>query len=175
MSSFGRQRKAEVRFLEAQPTAVFFAPQGDRWSPAEHVRHLTKAAAPLNLGYRLPPALLRLLFGTPRAPSRTFDALRRDYLATLEAGGKAGRFAPSPEGATSDPERRRAEILRRWLSTNESLVKAWGRWRSLELDRARLPHPLLGKLTAREMAAFTVYHSSHHLSLVAGRRQSSGR
>ena len=116
--------------------------------------------------------MLRVRFGYAHAPSRTFGALRADYLAALEAGGKAGRFAPSPEAVPADPEGRRKEVLQRWTSTNESLATAWERWRSRDFDQAQIPHPLLGKLTAREMAIFTVYHTSHHLSLVASRMTS---
>ena len=164
-----RLTREGTRYMEAMTVQLFFAPQGDRWSPAEHVRHLTKSSRPLNVGYRLPRWLLRAVYGAARRPSRTFEALRGDYRAKLDAGGKAGRFAPRPEGSPSDPERRRQEILQRWTSTNDALVNAWGRWRSLDLDDVRIPHPLLGKLTAREMAIFTVYHTSHHLSLVASR------
>ena len=32
-----------------------------------------------------------------------------------------------------------------------------------KLDRCILPHPLLGKLTLREMIYFTIYHMEHHL------------
>ena len=164
-----RQTRDGTRYLEAMPVPAFFASQGDRWSPAEHIRHLTKSSSPLNLGYRLPRWLLRALYGSSGAPSRTFEALRTDYLAALAAGGKAGRFAPGPESPPADPERRREEILRRWTSTNESLTSAWERWRSRDFDDAWFPHPLLGKLTGREMAIFTVYHTSHHLSLIASR------
>ena len=31
-----------------------------------------------------------------------------------------------------------------------------------ELDQLILPHPLLGKLTLREMLYFTIYHVKHH-------------
>jgi hypothetical protein len=31
-----------------------------------------------------------------------------------------------------------------------------------DLDSIRLPHPLLGKLTVREMLYFAVYHVGHH-------------
>ncbi len=43
-------------------------------------------------------------------------------------------------------------------------------WSEAALDRYRLPHPLLGKLTVREMLFFTLYHNAHHLDQVAGRR-----
>ena len=35
-----------------------------------------------------------------------------------------------------------------------------------DLDAVLLPHPLLGKLTVREMLFFTVYHVQHHRALV---------
>jgi len=35
-----------------------------------------------------------------------------------------------------------------------------------ELDRYILPHPLLGKLTLREMLFFTIYHIEHHEKLI---------
>lgn len=167
--SLMRLTREGIRFAEAMSTDRFFKPQGDRWSPAEHVRHLTKSTAPLLLAYRLPRWALRLRFGVAREPSRTFEGLRQDYLATLGTGGQAGRFAPSRERAVTDPALRRAAILEAWRGGNERLVRLWGRWRAQDLDRALLAHPLLGKLTAREMAIFTVYHSSHHLSLIATR------
>jgi len=34
------------------------------------------------------------------------------------------------------------------------------------LDKYILPHPLLGKLTLREMLYFTAYHVAHHKQLV---------
>jgi hypothetical protein len=37
------------------------------------------------------------------------------------------------------------------------------------LERIRLPHPLLGRLTTREMLFFTLYHNQHHVE-VAKRR-----
>jgi hypothetical protein len=42
------------------------------------------------------------------------------------------------------------------------LASSIGRWREEDLDYYRLPHPLLGKLTVREMLFFTVYHNYHH-------------
>jgi hypothetical protein len=33
-----------------------------------------------------------------------------------------------------------------------------------------MPHPLLGKLTVREMLLFTLYHNLHHVQNVARRK-----
>ena len=155
--------------LGTMPLEVFFAPQGDKWSPAEHALHLQKSSAPLAVGLRLPAWLLRLRFGRPTRPSRSFTDLREDYRRALAGGGQAGRFAPAREGPAPDPDARRGEILIQWLLTNGRLFNVLARWREDRLDTVQLPHPLLGMLTVREMAAFTVYHTSHHLSLVMQR------
>jgi hypothetical protein len=107
-----------AHFLGTLPVEQFFAPQGDKWSPAEHVRHLRRSSAPLITAYRLPPWMLQLAFGSARRPSRSFDALRDDYRTALAAGGTAGRFAPSPESPPADRDRRRGEILMAWFVTN---------------------------------------------------------
>jgi hypothetical protein len=34
------------------------------------------------------------------------------------------------------------------------------------LDQYLAPHPLLGKITLRELTFFTIYHSHHHLDSI---------
>ena len=56
-----------------------------------------------------------------------------------------------------------------WHGAHEALVAQVARWPEPAFDRYRLPHPLLGKLSVREMLFFTLYHNAHHLRLVASR------
>ena len=42
------------------------------------------------------------------------------------------------------------------------------------LDRYRLPHPLIGKLTLRELLLWTLYHNAHHVQRIAERREHVG-
>jgi hypothetical protein len=156
-------------YLGGLPPDTFFAPQGNHWSPAEHIRHLRKSTTPLAKALRLPPWILRVRFGRGAGTSRTFRDLRETYRAALANGGQAGRFAPAPEPAPSDPQGRRSQILRAWREAVEELDAAGGRWREASLDRTLLPHPLLGNLRVREMLAFTVFHTTHHLASVASR------
>lgn len=156
-------------YLATLPSATFFAPQGHRWSPAEQVRHLRKSTAPVAEALRLPAPLLHARFGRGAATSRDFLTLRDAYRGLLAEGGQAGRFAPSPEPAPSDPSARRAEIMSAWLQATGDLDAAAAHWSEDSLEQAWLPHPLLGLLTVREMLAFTVYHTSHHLTQIAAR------
>jgi hypothetical protein len=64
--------------------------------------------------------------------------------------------------------------MQAWQLTNAELLRRVRRWSETSLDAVLLPHPLLGKLTAREMLQFTVYHTAHHLNLVLSRLATRG-
>ena len=75
----------------------------------------------------------------------------------------------------NDAERRverAAELYeqRKLQEAVDELRAAIARWPDRSLDRYQLPHPLLGKLTLREMLIFTAYHQMHHLEGVKRRR-----
>jgi len=138
---------------------------GDAWTPAEHLRHLNTSVSAVAGGLAVRKLLLRLRFGRARRPSRSYPELREEYLRVLAGGGRAsGNFDPPREdlGPAMAPARR-AELLERWGRVNRRLREALEGWSERELDRLRLPHPLLGALTVREMLFFTLYHDLHHI------------
>jgi len=149
-------------------TPAFFAPMGSQWSPAEHVRHLTRSMSPLLPVLTVPRVALRVAFGAPTSPSRSFEQIAASYERVLVAGGTAGRYTPSPEKENGGDIRRNA-IMDHHSETLRGLTQAMERWSEVQLDAHRLPHPLLGKLTVREMMLFTLLHNRHHVE-VAERR-----
>jgi len=64
-------------------------------------------------------------------------------------------------------------MLGKWQSVVPNLSAAVRRWDEAALDRYQLPHPILGKLTVREMLYFTLYHLGHHAQIVAARHPRS--
>ena len=46
-------------------------------------------------------------------------------------------------------------------------IESWSREK--QLDHFLLPHPLLGKITLREMLFFSAYHIQHHTKLLEDR------
>jgi hypothetical protein len=151
----------------------FFAPLADgAWSPADHVRHLTKSVRPVTDALRLPRLLPRLLFGKATRASRSFAQLRSEYRAALAAGGNAGRFAPRPLPESERNRDSRTRLMRWHEEANDKLEDSLLRWSEEAADSHRLPHPLLGKLTVREMLFFTLYHNVHHVHAVERRRRS---
>jgi hypothetical protein len=162
------QGAADAYLRQLRP-AMFFTPQGTAWSPAEHARHLRKSLQPLARVLRWPRPVLRLLFGRHHGPSRDFAAIRQCYQTALAAGGQAGRFAPAPQPTPSDLALGQARVLTVLDQAVAAVQAGVAPWTEAALDRYQLPHPLLGRLTAREMLAFSVYHHAHHLRRVAER------
>lgn len=165
-----RQGEELAATLEELPLEEFFAPQGTFWSPAEHLRHLIKSVRPLARALRIPKALLLLRFGPSLQGSRPPEVVRDRYLELLAAGGKAGPFGPSSRVPDLSPEDWRREIFKSWRKVMAALHEATASWGEVALDRLRLPHPLIGKLTVREMLLWTHYHNHHHLSRIQERR-----
>ena len=152
----------------------FAAALGNAWSPADNVRHLAKSTAPVALAFRLPRFALRAMFGVATETSRTFNDLRQTYLDVLSKGAKAGRFAPSPTRPPADLGTWQNHLVGQCAGSLGTLEQALGPWSEEALDRYRLPHPLLGRLTAREMVLFTLYHYEHHKMNVIRRMAASG-
>lgn len=157
------------RYWDAMDTATFLAPIGDAWSPADNVRHLTKSVRAVTMGLTAPKLFLWIRFGRHRGASRRYDEIREIYQARLARGASAGAFAPSPRAITDDPDAERTRIMAEHATAIDALTDAIGRWSEEALDGYQMPHPLLGKLSVREMLFFTLYHNQHHVAVVQRR------
>jgi len=164
--------KQGTAFWSSWSTAEFFAPIGEAWSPADNVRHLLKSNRPVARALELPRVALAFRFGLTWRPSRTYEAVRETYLKALAGGVTAGRFAPAPEPPPADPDAARRELMEKREMVSARLLAALTRWGEGSLDHLVMPHPALGKLTAREMLFFTLYHNTHHVENVARRKGS---
>jgi hypothetical protein len=109
-------------------------------------------------GLRVPKFMLRLIFGKSNRPSKSYDDLVLKYQITLQNGGKAtARFIPK-----SVVWVQKEKLILRLQSHVETLIQNISAYTEEDLDTLIAPHPLLGKLTLREMLYFTAYHVTHH-------------
>ncbi|HSE37429.1 MAG TPA: DinB family protein [Blastocatellia bacterium] len=112
---------------------------------------------------------LHVLFGSASAPSDSYHRLRDRYWEVLAGGAMAARFAPKVARVPNDLGAWQQELLAQCRDSVSRLRQAAARWSESDLDVYRLPHPLLGKLTLREMLFFTLYHFAHHEANVVRR------
>jgi uncharacterized damage-inducible protein DinB len=147
------------------PDDKFFSQPSEKWSIAQTVDHLTRAVKTTRLAYSLPKIFARTLFGKANRPSKTYDELVAKYKLKLAQGGKAsGRYLPKAKFT------KKLTLLQKWQKENEKYREALElKWRDEQLDHYIAPHPLLGKLTLRELCYFTIYHTEHHLNIIKTR------
>jgi hypothetical protein len=161
----GSSQRAGIWF-QALPVSQFFTRYGETWSPSDNLDHLIKAVTPIIKALKLPKITLQAMFGKAEKTSMTYEELCGLYRDAIARGGRAsGRFLPEQQSPLEDAETKKQELLRQWAKVSAELVSAMEKWEEAELDQYLLPHPLLGKLTVREMLFFTVYHSLRHASL----------
>jgi len=143
----------------------FFSQPGEKWSIAQNADHLTRAVKTTRLAYALPKILIRTLFGKANRPSKSYEDLVAKYKQKLAAGGKAsGRYLPKTHLI------KKLTVIQKWQKQNENYLETLElKWKDDQLDLYIAPHPLLGKLTLRELCYFTIYHTEHHLNIIKAR------
>jgi hypothetical protein len=141
-----------------QPSDFLFSP-ANKWTAGEHAEHLLLSVTALEQALVLPKDQLIIKFGTNSRSSCSYDSLVDQYLKALKMNSTilAGRFSPNPVLFIQLP------VLMNQLQQKIDLILLHlNRYDENDLDRLTLPHPLLGKLSLREMMYFMIYHARHH-------------
>lgn len=144
---------------------AFFSKPTAKWSIAENVQHLIVSTNTTTLAFSLPRFLVRLIGGKPNRSSKTYEELVAKYKNKLAAGGAAsGRFIPKPIKINFGKEK----LLNNWTNATQKYITALQNSRTEnDLDNYLVKHPLLGRITLRELCYFTIYHTEHHLNIIS--------
>jgi uncharacterized damage-inducible protein DinB len=138
----------------------FFMQPPGKWSAAQQAKHLVTATNTARYAFTLPAFIVRLVGGKPNRASRTYDELVTKYKLKLEQGGRAGkRYIPKP----IPPSYGKEKLLKQFGDAMQKFGTSITKNRTdATLDQYLAPHPLLGKITLRELCYFTIYHIYHH-------------
>jgi len=132
------------------------APAG-KWTAGQQLDHIYLSLKPLTMALGLPKLAVKA-FGSANRPSRDYDAVVAKYHEALANGGKApSNFVPDPVSYQD-----KDTISAKLKANLDKLASNLDKYSEEDLDKYILPHPLLGKMTVREMLYFTIYHSEHH-------------
>ena len=151
-----------IACVDQLSTEEFSASKNDKWTAGQQLEHIYLSVKPVGLAFRLPMFLLKLIWGKSNREGRSYDELITRYHAKLANGSKAtGPFVPK------NVDLKKGQELKANLKNVVSkLCLSLDTYSEVELDQYILPHPLLGKLTLREMLFFTIYHVKHHENLI---------
>jgi hypothetical protein len=157
--------------LDIENRTFYFQPP-EKWSIAQNVEHLVISANTTRLAFSLPKFIVKIYAGKPNRPSRTYDELVEKYKLKLQQGGKAsGRFIPQKIRENQD-KGVMLDTFKKAMTKLTNTIK--NKWNDCNLDQYIAPHPLLGKITLRELCYFTIYHTYHHLDIIKERLSSIG-
>ena len=110
----------------------------------------------------MPSFLITLIFAKSNRQGRTYEELVTKYRDKLEKGGKAsGRYVPKEIKL-----KHRSQLIKALEKEVNTLANKINTYSEKQLETMVIPHPLLGKLTLKEMIYFTIYHVEHHHQLV---------
>jgi len=118
----------------------------DKWTIAQYIDHLTKSIQPINKALNMPKLALRTMFGKCKREEMIYETLFKNYKAALAEGGKASKtFVPTTTPFEKEKSAQKLE------SVMANLIDNINKWKEPKLSVYQLPHPLLGKLSVREI------------------------
>jgi hypothetical protein len=159
-----QEARAEfLGLLKSVSDEDFFRKIPEKWTAAQHVQHLVLSIQPVNWGLRLPRLLLRWLFGKIQRPSYDYSGLQAAYQLKLHRGAKSPVLFV-PKAVRLD---QRAKIEDSFVGATNQLIALAEQLDEHGLDHFLLPHPLLGKITIREMLFFCAFHIRIHQAAIA--------
>ena len=133
----------------------------ENWTAGQQMEHIHRATSQLPLLLKIPLPLNGFFFGKAKKPTKNYNEIVAIYLSKLKSGLKATeRFIPS-----KIPYSYRINLANKLLKNITGINEAIDKISEKNLDSYVLPHPILGKLTYREMLYFTIYHADHHCGI----------
>jgi len=134
----------------------------EKWNAGQHLDHIIKSVSVLTKAFGIPRFILKSKFGVANRASRTPEALIEKYLEKLKtAKPTPSRFQPDIINFNA-----KEKAIKKLQKQVDKLCKITMKYSEGQLDVYILPHPLLGKLTLRELLYFTSYHVKHHHELI---------
>jgi len=136
----------------------------DRWTAGQHILHLVDSARLLNKALGSPKFLLKYKFGTSNRPSRSYDEVSERYEQRLsENKDRASTYNKDLKIPLLLERKRLVDSLQ---VLNKKLQYKTNKLKDKHLDTLLLPHPLMGKMTLREIIMWTAHHTSHHVEIL---------
>lgn len=151
-------------WLENHPDEKWLMGPEGKWTAGQHVLHLVNSIKLLNKALSYPNFLLKYKFGVSNRESRSYIEVAKRYdQRLLENQERAKAFNKDLE----KPLLKEKKHLKNTLQIqNKKLQYKTNKLKGKHLETLLLPHPLMGKMTLKEIIMWTAHHTEHHLSIL---------
>ena len=158
LSRLVENHKVFIEYMQSLPEEDFtYSLNDEKWTAGQEMKHIIWSVDKLANALLLPKFVMKIKFGTANRPSRTYDVQINKLKTGLEAIGDSYRIELEPV-----PYEKRATQINKLEKSIALLCHRARKYSEANLDYYILPHPLMGKMTIRELLYFTTYHVLHY-------------
>lgn len=156
------RKHAEIfEWLKEQPRTNWMEFPEGKWSVGQHILHLVNSIQLLNNALSYPRFFLKYKFGIANRESRDYETVANKYQEKLIAN--KDRAAIFNKDLKKPTLKQRDRLLTRYQIQQKKLQYKTKKISEKNLDTLIVPHPLMGKMTVREIIMWTAHHTEHHL------------
>lgn len=136
----------------------------NKWNINKHIHHLVDSLQLLNNALSFPRFVLKYKFGTNNRECRDYETVVKNYRKKLkENNEKVISFNKANKKPLLKDKKRLLTLLQ---IQQKKLQYKTKKISEKNLDTLVIPHPLMGKMTVREIIMWTAYHTEHHLEIL---------
>jgi hypothetical protein len=159
-----QQELLKILYAEGKNQIWSYKPEG-KWTGGQHLVHLVQSTEPLLKALGYPKFILKWKFGTNNRENRSFDTIVSRYKEKLSQvpGGVVSPFSQKMPSPTYEES---GHWLEKWEQQNNSLNVKTMKLKESQLDSVLVPHPLMGRMTLREILMWNGYHAHHHYTIL---------
>ena len=160
------EEKHQILFdwLNSQPDDNWEKRPDNKWTVGQQILHLVNSLQLLNNALSYPRFFLKYKFGTCNRESRDYETVTKKYQEKLIANQDRARVFNQKLKKPIQKERER--LLNRLQIQNKKLQYKLRKISNINLDTLVIPHPLMGKMTIREIIMWTAHHTEHHTNIL---------
>ena len=159
------QKHVEIfKWLDSQSDDKWMKGPKEKWTTGQHVLHLVDSSKLLNKALSYPKFILKFKFGISNRTSKSYKEVAKRYEEKLSKNrDRAKRF--NKDLATPKLAEKKSLIDALQIQ-NKKLQYKTNKLKTKQLDTLLVPHPLMGKMTIREIIMWTAHHTEHHFKIL---------
>lgn len=156
------EEKHQVLFnwLEEQPDDNWNKSPDGKWTVGQQILHLVNSLQALNKALSYPRFFLKYKFGLCNREPRKYKIIVEKYQQKLLENQE--RTRTFNQDLKKPLQKDRERLITKLRIQNKKLQYKLKKISDVNLDTLVIPHPLMGKMTIREIIMWTAHHTEHH-------------
>lgn len=158
------KHKVLLNWLEEQPRENWEKGPEEKWTTGQQIQHLVDSLQLLNNALSYPRFFLKYKFGLCNREPRGYETVAKNYQQKLKDNQDRARLFN--QKLKKPLQKNRERLLNRLQIQSKKLQFKIRKISDINLDTLVIPHPLMGKMTIREIIMWTAHHTEHHTDIL---------